>query len=167
MELVKPCKEYADQWWKALREFEDEGLNGFWNSPEKPIDIDSYIKRVEDYEKGINQPEGYVPSSTFWLIDDGKFIGHLNLRHELNDRLNKIGGHIGYYLRRKFRGKGYGTKMLSLSLFEARNLGLKRVLLTTDEWNIASQRVMEKNGGEYQDTIEFEGHKLMRYWIDL
>jgi predicted acetyltransferase len=35
-----------------------------------------------------------VPGSDFWLIDGSDYIGRLSLRHELNERLLQMGGHI-------------------------------------------------------------------------
>jgi predicted acetyltransferase len=44
---------------------------------------------------------------------------------------------------------------------KARELGLDRVLITCDEDNGPSQRVIEANGGE----LEFRGDGIRRYWV--
>ncbi len=43
---------------------------------------------------------------------------------------------------------GYGTLQLKLLLQKAKELGIENALLTCNVNNIASYRVMEKNGGE-------------------
>lgn len=69
-----------------------------------------------NYEKGINLPENYVPASYFWLVRGNDFIGEISIRHRLTPALEKYGGHIGYKIRYSEWNKGYGTKMLVLAL---------------------------------------------------
>ena len=67
------------------------------------------------------------------------------------------------------RNKGYGKKMLSLALPKAKALGLNRVLITCDETNLGSRKIIEENGGVYEDSVS-QGDGLppkRRYWIDL
>lgn len=167
MKLIKPTKQYEQSWEKAIAKFEAEGRVGFWNAPGKPKDLDEYIQRTEDHSKGRNLPKDWIPSTTYWLVDNGEFIGHINIRHELNDNLEQIGGHIGYAIRPSARKKGYGTKILELILPKAKELGLKKILLTADESNIASQKIIEKNGGILENKVPGEKEPKLRYWITL
>lgn len=167
MQLVKPTKKYGESWYEAIAEFRAEGLKGFWNREKEPHDLDEYIKLTRDNEVGESLSRSWVPSTTYWLIDNGQFVGHTNIRHKLNDYLKNIGGNIGYYIRRSARNKGYGTKILELALLKAKQLGLKKVLITCDESNIASKKVIEKNKGQLQDKVIYEGKSKLRYWIDL
>lgn len=167
MQLIKPTKKYEKSWKEALAEFRTEKRKGFWNSLEEPTDINDYIRQTNDYEKGKNLHNNWVPSTTYWLVDDEKFIGHINIRHKLNDHLKECGGHIGYAIRPSARKKGYGTKILELTLPKAKELGLKKVLLTCDESNIASRKIIEKNNGKFQDKIPGEKEPKLRFWIDL
>ncbi len=167
MQLIKPNKEYEKSWKDALAEFQAEGRKGFWNWEKEPTDLDEYIKITRNNEIGKNLLEGWVPATTYWLIDKGEFVGHTNIRHELNDYLAKVGGNIGYYIRPPAREKGYGTKILELALVKAKELGLEKVLVTCDESNIASKKIIEKNKGEFQDKVSSEGEAKLRYWIEL
>ena len=78
------------------------------------------------------------------------------------------GGHIGYGVRYSEWNKGYGTRMLALALERAKALGLSRVLITCNDDNLASARVMEKNGFTLEDTIPVtrDGETILtwRYW---
>ena len=87
----------------------------------------------------------------------------------LTDALKREGGHIGYGIRPKERGKGYGTILLSKTLEKAKDLGLERVLLTCDKSNIASARVIIKNEGKFdsEEFLEEKGAYFQRYWIDV
>ena len=51
--------------------------------------------------------------------DDGDYVGLVNLRHRLNDALRQGAGHIGYGIRKEYRGRGYATAALALALKEA------------------------------------------------
>jgi len=141
-----------------------------WDFKEAGGDFEAYIKKLTDYSKGENLPEGLVPASNYWLVGKNNLvIGSSGLRHRLTPNLRRYGGHIGYYIRPSQRQKGHGMRILSLALEKAKELGLKRVLVTCDDDNIASAKIIEVNGGVLGDKIMNEGHKAptRRYWIDL
>jgi predicted acetyltransferase len=167
MRLIKPNKKYAKSWQRAMAEFRKEKRQGFWNYSKEPTDINEYIQETKDHEKGKNLPPNWIPSTTFWLIDNDKFVGHVNIRHELNDHLKKIGGHIGYAIRPSARKKGYGTKILALALRKAIQLGFTKALVTCDESNIGSKKVIEKNNGQLENKVKGENGPKCRYWIKL
>ena len=110
---------------------------------------------------------GSVPETIFWLIGDGQFIGRTSLRHSLNPKLLQFGGHIGYEIRPTQRRKGYGKLILRLALEQARAIGLTRVLVTCDDTNIGSAKIIEYNGGVLENTVLLAGDSVStrRYWI--
>lgn len=59
--------------------------------------------------------------------------------------------------------------MLAQGLDIARELGFVRVLYVCDEDNIASERVIIKNGVIFENRLYDEKEKVFvkRYWIDL
>ncbi|WP_405520675.1 GNAT family N-acetyltransferase [Streptomyces canus] len=59
------------------------------------------------------------------------------------------------------RRRGHATAMLAAALPVCRQLGVARALVTCDADNTASRKVIEANGGEFEDR---RGVKL-RYWI--
>jgi predicted acetyltransferase len=110
--------------------------------------------RVSDeHRRGLNVPFGYVPASTFWLADDVNYLASGTVRHYLNDNLKLFGGHIGYSVRTEVWGMGLGTILLAYLLEEAWKLGITKPRLTCYETNIASRRVMEKNGAEFKGRV--------------
>ncbi len=102
-----------------------------------------------------------VPCTTWWWCEGETYLGRIALRHELTERLRKTGGNVGYDVRPTARRQGHATAMLKAVLPKARELGLDRVLITCDEDNGPSQRVIEANGGE----LEFRGDGTRRYWV--
>lgn len=167
MKLVKPTRKYKTSWKAALAEFEAEESGGFWNVPEKPTDLEEYIQRTNNHSKGKDLPSNWMPATTYWLIDKNKFIGHVNIRHKLVAWSKKIGGHIGFAIRPSCRQGGYGTKILQLAIPKAQEIGLKKALVTCDDDNIASARIIEKNGGKLDRKFKYEGKLIRHYWIDL
>lgn len=121
------------------------------------------LKDRYDESLGVNLKPDRVPQTMYWFYVGDKPVGFIKIRHYLNDRLREIGGHIGYTIAPEFRGKGYATKMLELALIEAKKLGIDKVRLTCYSSNMASKRVIEKNGGKLVD--EREGS--LRFWVDL
>lgn len=113
--------------------------------------------------------EGFVPSSTYMAIreSDNRIVGMIDIRHFLNDYLEKFGGHIGYSVRKSERQKGYAKKMLELALEKCKELNINRVLLTCSKDNIPSMKTILSQGGILENEI-LEGERITcRYWIDL
>jgi predicted acetyltransferase len=111
-------------------------------------------------------PSDLVPG-TFLVADvDGKLVGRVSVRHRLNGFLANFGGHIGYAVRPRYRGRGYAGEILCQSLIVARAEGVERALLTCDDENVASIVVIERHGGVLEDVrIDPDGVPRRRYWI--
>ena len=93
MQLVKPSLKYKRSFQNALKEYikiDNSTLEG------DPNDIEGYLKKARLFDKGVNLPKGKVSASTFWLIDNGSFIGRVGIRRKLNKSLRAEGGNIGY-----------------------------------------------------------------------
>jgi predicted acetyltransferase len=131
-------------------------------------DFDGYLMRTRRREE-LEQPQGRVPSSEFWLVSGSRVVGCVRLRHRLTPELEVEGGHIGYDVRPSARGHGFGTAALRLALNTARDRGLERVRVTTDADNVASVKVIERNGGilEGQSTSVRSGKPIRQYAIEL
>lgn len=114
-------------------------------------------------------PPGMLPYEDFWLLEGDTWIGLLTLRPHINEQFLHSGGHIGYVIRPSKRRCGYGTTLLHLGLEKARECGLSRVLLTCDETNIGSWKIIEANDGQFENAVVVEGQpdKKLRYWIRL
>lgn len=128
------------------------------------------LHQQEADSQGEGLLPGRVPQTVYFLVREGGMIlASARLRHTLTSLLEQEGGHIGYDVRPSQRGKGYATLLLGLMLEEARHLGLTRVLITADDDNLASIRVIEKNGGILEDKViaEESDKPVRRYWIAL
>jgi predicted acetyltransferase len=162
--LVKPSEKYKKSYLAALKEFERDKNNLEYKYEDIAKDFRSFIKKLKQREKGVDLPRGYVPDSHFWYVEGSRFLGRISIRHKLNKKLKIRGGHIGYAVRPPERKKGYASTMLKLVLPEAKKLGLKKVMLTVAKNNIASQKVMIKNGAKFKD---YSPDGSMRFWINL
>jgi predicted acetyltransferase len=56
--------------------------------------------------------------------------------------------------------------MLRQSLVVARAGGVSRALVTCDDDNLGSRKVIEANGGVLENVVDVDGVPLRRYWID-
>jgi predicted acetyltransferase len=102
-----------------------------------------------------------VPSTVFWYVSGEFYLGTLVVRHELTPALADVGGHIGYHVVAPWHRQGHATRMLTEGLRECRALGLDRVLLTCDQDNVASRKVILANGGVPDGNRGGED----RFWI--
>lgn len=121
-----------------------------------------WLAQRVDHSQGIGLPEGYVPATTFWLMDDGVPVALGCLRHRLTDALREYGGSIGYAVDASQRRKGYGKALLGLVIREARRMGIEgELLVTAHPDNIGSRKVAEANGGE----LRRETAGRVYYWF--
>jgi predicted acetyltransferase len=164
--LIRPTLSLAADFQRLAQEHLIQGDTRYQDAARN---IPAFIKLCADYEVGRCLPEGWVPQSTFWLMQNReRILGCSRLRHELTPFLSREGGHIGYDIRSSERGKGYGTLLLRLTLDKARELGIGEVLITADEANIASWKVIERNGGKREDgCFSGTGGPFRRYWVPI
>lgn len=116
------------------------------------------------------QPGGYptpdiVPMDSYFIEIDGQMLGELYIRHRLSPRLENIGGHVGYRVRPLARKRGVATAALTVALLRLAEIGIERALLTCDETNVASAKVIEKCGGLRIDNAAVDGRSVRRYWV--
>jgi predicted acetyltransferase len=168
--LSKPTIELKEQYMSFYQEWKDSGETIVpWVVGKDPADFEAMVQFLLDNEKGDNLPEGWVPDSTYWLINENnRLLGAVNIRHRLTEKLLECGGHIGYGIRPSERQKGYATRLLNLALEKLREIGVEKALITCDETNIASAKVILNNGGvaDY-DFVEEDGNVVKRFWIEL
>lgn len=170
--LIPPDAAYAHSYADALAE-------GLGEMPATQYEIDwvredfaDWLRAENDMTRRIVLPDGRevprVPFTNLWLVAGQDFIGRVNIRHTLSESLGIHGGHIGYAIRASARGKGYGHLILKLAIPEAKKLGISKALVTCDDTNTASARIIEKAGGKLQDTITVAGRDapVRRYWLE-
>ena len=111
------------------------------------------------------RPAGWVTGTYRWMVEDtpacAEVVGRISLRHALTPWLLEVAGHIGYAVRPTARRRGHATRALALMLPVAAARGLDQVLVTCDEDNVASRKVIEANGGVLEDVRNTK----MRFWI--
>lgn len=143
--------------WLFVKEMpEDEnGMTNAWHGISLEAFKDQALPDMIRYEKGIGLPEGMVPETFLFLWLDDCIIGQFRIRHYLNEALRKGAGHIGYCIANKYRGKGYATEGLKLTLQIAKEIVKEEeIYLRVNKNNPASLRVMMKNGGIIVDENE-------------
>lgn len=164
--LVELTGEWREELRSVAEEFRAAGDDRYAEVLE---DTDAYFRRVWNYSHDLDLPPGHVPSHTFVLVRARRILGRSSFRRRLTPDLEHEGGHIGYDIRPAERQRGYGTLILALTLRHARAHGLKRVLVTCDTDNLASARIIEKNGGALAGRAisRRSGRQISQYWIEL
>ena len=104
---------------------------------------------------------------------DGEFCGNIGFRWQRGTEAlpPHCLGHIGYSVVPWKRQRGYATRALAQLLPEARAEGLRYVEITTGPDNVASQRVIEANGGvlieEFVTPPALGSRRELRYRVEL
>ena len=170
MILVKPDLSYADEIIKYKKESLAESpiINGSAGL-DRFSSIEIWFEELKKRSCEDTVPKGLVPSSTYLGVreKDNYIVGMIDIRHYLNEYLTQVGGHIGYGVRKTERNKGYAKQMLKLALEKCKELKIKKVLITCDEDNIASEKVILSANAKLEDIRNVDGENKKRFWIDL
>ena len=133
--------------------------------------MEDWYQWIRNTESKETCPKHWVPDTQFLSIrpGDGRLIGMLDIRHELNEACLSLYGNIGYSIRASERGKGYATEQLRLALKVCESMGMGRVLISCHKENLPSARTIVHNGGVLENEVvdERNGEILQRYWITL
>lgn len=174
-ELTAPTERVHDSFLAAMAEFRTEGrgdpadasmigfeIREFGRRFALPAGFVAYVGWLRSQElEDTPRPEGFVPSTTLWWIEDDRYLGRVAIRHRLTPHLLEVGGHVGYDVRPSARRRGHATAMLRAALPVVRGLGIGSALVTCDVTNVGSRKVIEANGGVFDDQ---RGAKL-RFWV--
>ncbi len=171
--LVTPSMSYEKQihaYHRALKENRDS-LDGT-SFLDCASSVSDWLASLQLFRSPETLPAGYALAET-WLVvreADDCLVGMTNLRLALtNPYLQNFGGHIGYSVHPAERSKGYGKIILHQTLIEAGKRGLSQVLLTCDDDNVASAKIIEANHGklENKQVDPTDNQVVRRYWITI
>jgi predicted acetyltransferase len=183
MILVFPAEPYLAGYAAALR-------RGWSPNTECAADAQEHLERIaadsvaflrslvdrEGAGPAITLPDGTtvprLPGYVKWMWD-GEFCGSIGFRWQpgTSELPEYCLGHVGYSVVGWKRRRGYATQALRELLPDARVLGLEYLELTTDPENVASQRVIEANGGalveRFRKPVAYGHAEALRYRIPL
>ena len=130
-------------------------------------DFSRWLELMASRRCGTNVAPGGVAATFELAIVENRIAGRLSVRHGLNDFLLNQGGHIGYCVLPTFRGRGVGKRMLRRGLEIAAAREVRRVLVTCDDDNAASRRIIEGAGGVYESSYVSADIEvpIRRYWF--
>lgn len=128
---------------------EDEnGLTNQWHGVSRQEFETEALPQMLRFSEGVDLPDGFVPQTFLFLWNDDEIVGQFRVRHFLNDALRGGAGHIGYFVAKEYRNRGFGTEGLRLTLaYAASIVPEEEFYLRVNKDNPASLRVMLKNGG--------------------
>ena len=154
--FLKPANmEDAEKEWlfvSAMPENEN-GMTNKWHGVSREKFISEALPRMINNSKGIDLPEGFVPDTTLFLWNGDEIVGQFRLRHYLPESL--IPGHIGYFIAKEHRGKGFATEGLRLTIkYGSTIIPEDEFYMRLNKDNPASLRVMFKNGGRIFSETE-------------
>ena len=183
MKLVWPAAQYLSSYVHAL----EQGWSPDNLRPQAAAEELAQIRqdplrflseKVDREAKGpaVILPDGRtvprLPGYSQWMWD-GEFCGSISFRWQPGtaELPAYCLGHIGYSVVPWKRQRGYATCALNLLLTQVKDEGLPYVEIVTDADNIASQRVIESNGGtlieRFCKEAEYGGTQSLRFRIFL
>lgn len=165
-EIMKMYKEYMES--KLVPGIDRfEGIRDFEKL--ENLDFEVWLKYLEENKHEENLPKTYSTHTLYLEINSyNEIVGAIGIRWKQVPVLMSYGGLIGYSIRPSERGKGYANEMLRLGLDKFKNTDINNILVTCKDFNIASKKVIEKNGGVFENVYENnDGYSYLRYWIKL
>lgn len=168
MEIVEPNERFRETFLDGWDEFAGErddpsrAMGASRLPRERVATQEGFAEFCDALRRAWTEPRpGFVPASTLWAVEGGRWLGRVSMRHELNQRLLRFMGHIGYAVRPSARRRGVATALMRAGLDRLVEVGVVRVLVVCDDDNVASRRIIESAGGELENVVD----GLRRYWI--
>ena len=140
----------SEKEWLFVRDMppDENGLINEWYQVSREDFEEKALPQMIAFAEGRGLPEGYVPETFLFLWDGDRIVGQFRIRHYLCESLRTGAGHIGYFIGKEYRGRGYGTEGLRLTLEKAREIVPEsEFYLRVNRDNPASLKVMLNNGG--------------------
>ena len=126
---------------------DENGFTNKWHGVSRKDFEAKALPEMMTFARGENLPEGFVPETFLFLWHDDEIVGQFRIRHHLCESLRTGGGHIGYFIKREYRGQGYGKEGLRQTLRIARTIiPEEEIYLRVNKDNPASLHVMLHNG---------------------
>ncbi len=169
--LVEPDVRFERAYKDMMTEWSVTGETPLpWVLQEDAADFAALVDRLKRIAKGVGVPEGFAPSSSYYVYDDetGVLAGAVNIRHRLAERMG-YWGHIGYGVRPGLRRRGYATMMLAMALERCAAMGMTRAMAACYKDNTASAKTILKNGGVLDRELPdpHTGRTIQQYWFDI
>ncbi|EAP94114.1 GNAT family N-acetyltransferase [Vibrio splendidus] len=162
MDMVKAALSHSTAFHHYVNACVEDGLDIYTGISDGS---DAYLERRIAYSKGEGLPEGWTPASTYFCFESGRILGVIRVRHGTSPYIHDVIGHIGYETLPQARGRGIASHMLS---WVQRHVLSESAIITCERGNIASQKVIEKCGGQFLSTFysEQDKHEVLRYQLE-
>lgn len=157
----------------------DEAGNGRRELAAIGADPSAFLASLVDVDASgdpVSLPDGStadrIPGYRKWMWD-GEVCGSISFRWQPGTEAlpPHVLGHVGYHVVPWKRRQGCATKAVALILDDARERAMRWIEVTTDPDNVASQRVIEGNGGRFVERVPYPAAygrgELLRYRITL
>lgn len=170
LEAADEFRAAGEQQYDGILDWPPEGAFPGLRFTREGLDDPDEFQRLVDNRTGDEHPDGLRPpgwtTATHWWLEapdePDRYVGTISLRHSIaHPLLATVGGHVGYGVRPSARRRGFARDALRQVAHEAARRGIPRLLLTCDVDNVASARVIESCGGDF----EGEQHGKRRYWV--
>ena len=111
-----------------------------------------YPYTIENAREFIARTEKESPALTFGILIEKDLCGVIGLVEKTD--VNRLSAELGYWVGESFWGKGIATKAISLMTdYGFHNLKLERIYSSVFDFNMASMRVLEKNGFKKEGVL--------------
>lgn len=161
-------REDKESYLAFLEDWKDENIIVPYSARLLGKTFETYLEYLKLNEQNMVDPVNRVPETLYVMVDeDHRIVGALSLRHYLNQRLFELRGHIGYGIAPSFRRNGLGSLMLKMSFEYCKKYQIDKVLITCDQSNIGSAKVITNNGGILENEVWDQDHFVKRFWIKI
>lgn len=148
----------------AEQQLAADGFN-FLVGRDPETSFSDYLELLERHRAGLAFPVGRVRATFLVAEVDETIVGRVSIRHELNERLEREGGHVGFGVLPAHRRRGYATQILRRSLDILAAEGLAVALVTCNDDNVASAATIERCGGKLVGRVQFHGVLVRHYHV--
>ncbi|MBK5243087.1 GNAT family N-acetyltransferase [Clostridium sp.] len=117
--------------------------------------------KIED-KTPSNEGNGYVPAYKYriTLYNSNDSIGNIDIRIGYNENIF-YGGHIGYGIKKSYRGNNYASKACKIIRQIAIAHGIDKLIITCNPNNFPSRMTCEKAGLKLKEIVDLPPYNEM------
>lgn len=159
----KAYTEMMNRWEDIETDINPSLLGRYSSNKKRNLTYAEWLKCCEDDRTTGSMLSTGVPCTLYFLVNEqGEIYGGIEINHAPTHR-----GHLHAGIVPWHRGKGYGSKMLSLALEKCREMNLDRVEICPHKDNPGAIKTILNNGGTLSEEFFENGRYSQRYIIEL
>jgi predicted acetyltransferase len=177
IKIIDITEQYKDKYYDMINEWKTDNhqlvpciIDYDCNHTVEEDTYKNLLEVVNEYKSGLQKDKEYYYSSNFYfIVEEDRLIGSIEIRHNLTELGKNTIGHIAVGIRPLERKKGYAKQAVNLAINILKNDNIKEVIMCHYKENNLSERMIKSLGFELKNITvsKVSGKEICCYTKEL